>query len=301
MTEQSISPGVHIRLILTMTFWGGTFVAGRLLAAELHPLTASSLRFITASTMLLAAILIRDKTLPLLTRNQWRAIVLLGLTGVFFYNIFFFTGLQTVEAGRASMIIAVNPVITAFLAMFFFGERYNFSRSTGMIVSVCGALVVISRGDLSAIFLGDIGGMGELYIVGCVFSWSAYTLIGKQLLKDIEPLVAVAYSCTVGAIFLVITSLFTGHLTEFTDFTATAAGCIFYFAFFGTTLGFIWFYDGVKKLGASRAAMYVNLVPVSGILLGTLFLDEHLGSSLLIGGSLVFFGLFLVNRRVGTS
>jgi len=70
----------------------------------------------------------------------------------------------------------------------------------------------------------------------------------------------------------------------FTDFTATAAGCIFYFAFLGTTLGFIWFYDGVKKLGASRAAMYVNLVPVSGILLGTLFLDEHLGSSLLIGG-----------------
>ena len=40
-------------------------------------------------------------------------------------------------------------------------------------------------------------------MVGCVLSWSAYTLIGKQLLKDIEPLVAVAYSCTVGAIFLV--------------------------------------------------------------------------------------------------
>jgi drug/metabolite transporter (DMT)-like permease len=301
MSETAVAKSVHIRLILTMTFWGGTFVAGRLLAEELHPLTASSLRFIFASAMLLGAILIRDKTLPLLTKKQWGAMALLGLTGVFSYNIFFFTGLQTVEAGRASMIIAVNPVITTFLAMIFFGERCSFIRSIGMILSVCGALIVISRGNPVSIFQGDIGGMGEFYMVGCVLSWSAYTLIGKQLLKDIEPLVAVAYSCTVGAIFLVIAALCSGHLTELTNLTVTGVGCIFYFAFFGTTLGFIWFYDGVKKLGASRAVMYVNLVPVNGILLGTLLLGEHLESSLLIGGTLVFSGLYLINRRLGIS
>jgi drug/metabolite transporter (DMT)-like permease len=301
MSETAVSPSVHIRLILTMIFWGGTFVAGRLLAEELHPLTASSLRFIFASAMLLAAILIRDKTLPLLTKRQWGAMTLLGLTGVFSYNIFFFTGLQTVEAGRASMIIAVNPVITTFLAILFFGERCNFSRSIGMILSVGGALIVISRGHPAAIFQGDIGGTGEFYMMGCVLSWSAYTLIGKQLLKNIAPLVAVAYSCTIGAIFLVIAALFSGHLTELTDLTTTGVGCIFYFAFFGTTLGFIWFYDGVKKLGASRAVMYVNLVPVSGVLLGTLLLGEYLESSLLIGGALVFSGLYLINHRPGTS
>jgi len=298
MAPTAVLPGVHIRLILTTVFWGGTFVAGRLLAEELHPLIASSLRFISASAMLLTVILIRHRTLPLLSFKQWGAMALLGLTGVFSYNIFFFTGLQTVEAGRASMIIAVTPVITTFLAIFFFRERCNFVRSIGMVLSVCGALTVITRGHPFSIFNGDIGGgMGEVYMVGCVLSWAAYTLIGKRLLQDIKPLIAVAYSCTIGAILLLLTALLSGHLTELDKLSLTGVGCIFYFAFFGTTLGFIWFYDGVKKLGASRAVMYVNLVPVSAVLLGTLLLGEHLDTSLLIGGALVFSGLYLINRR----
>lgn len=297
MSEPIIPAGVHIRLILTMTFWGGTFVAGRLLAGEVHPLTASTLRFVTASVMLLSAILIRDKKLPCLSKKQWGAIALLGMSGVFAYNIFFFTGLQTVEAGRASLIIAVNPVVTTFIAMLLLGERSNFRRSLGMILSVAGAFIVISRGNPATLFQGNSGGVGELYIIGCVISWSAYTLIGKKLLRDIAPLVAVAYSCSAGACFLFITTLFTGHLTEIRNLSTTGIGCIFYFAFFGTTLGFIWFYDGVKKLGASRAAMYVNLVPISGVLFGTVLLGEHLESSILIGGTLVCSGIYLINQR----
>jgi drug/metabolite transporter (DMT)-like permease len=301
MSETSISRSVHIRLALTMTFWGGTFVAGRILAENLSPLAASSLRFILASTMLLLAILIRDKSLPGLTWKQWGAMGLLGLTGVFSYNIFFFTGLQTVEAGRASMIIAVNPVVTTLLAIFFFGERCNLQRSIGMIFSVSGAMVVISRGNPVALLQGNSGGIGEFYILGCVLSWSAYTLIGKRLLKDVEPLIAVAYSCSIGAVFLTVAALNNGQWIEVNEITAISAGCLFYFAFFGTTLGFIWFYDGVKKLGAARAAMYVNLVPVSGIILGILILGEQLSTSLFIGSGFVFTGLFLINRRSSVS
>ncbi len=296
MAEQDVSTGVHIRLILTMVFWGGTFVAGRLLAEELPPITASTFRFITASLMLLSAILIRDKTLPRLSLKQWGAMALLGLTGVLAYNLFFFSGLQTVEAGRASMIIAVNPVLTSILAILLFKEQYNFRRGLGMVLSVCGALIVISKGQITTMFQGNSGGMGELYMVGCVISWSAYTLIGKKLLKNIEPLVAVAYSCTTGAAFLCVTALASGDFSEITNITVTGMACIFYFAFFGTTLGFIWFYEGVKKLGAGRASMYVNLVPVSGILFGTLLLGEHLGTSLLIGGIFVLSGIYLINK-----
>ncbi len=297
MSKPAPSAGIHIRLVITMFFWGGTFVAGRLLAEELHPITAATFRFIAASTMLLSVILIRDRKLPMLTFQQWGAMALLGLTGVYAYNIFFFTGLQSVEAGRASMIIAVNPVVTTLLAILFFKERSGLLRSIGMILSVTGALIVISRGNPAIIFTGDLGGTGELYIAGCVLSWSAYTLIGKRLLKNIQPLIAVAYSCSLGAIFLSLTAVATGHITEISRLSVTGMACIFYFSFFGTTLGFIWFYDGVKKLGAGRAAMYVNLVPVSGILTGTLLLGERLDSSLLIGGALVFSGLFLVNHK----
>ncbi|MEN8199247.1 MAG: DMT family transporter [Thermodesulfobacteriota bacterium] len=296
MSEKQVSLGVHIRLVLTMMFWGGTFVAGRLLAEELHPQAAAAYRFLFASLMLLTLILARDRRLPWLAWKQWAAMALLGMTGVFAYNIFFFTGLQTVEAGRASMIIAVNPVVTAFLAMLFFGERFSPSRSAGMILSVSGALVVISRGQPAAFFQGEIGA-GELCIVGCVLSWCAYTLIGKRMLTNIQPLVAVAYSCSLGALFLTTLALSSGHMVGVGELSLKSGVCLLYFALFGTTIGFSWFYGGVKQLGAARASMYVNLVPVSGVLLGILILGEPLESSLLFGGSLVFFGLYLINRR----
>ena len=300
MVEKEVFRNVHVCLVLTMLFWGGTFVAGRILAENLHPLTASSLRFILASVMLLLAILVRDKSLPGLSSKQWGAMALLGMTGVFAYNIFFFTGLQAVEAGRASMIIAVNPVITSLVAILFLGERSSLLRTIGMILSVSGALLVISRGHPASFFQGDLRGIGALHIVGCVLSWSAYTLIGKRLLKNLEPLVAVAYSCSLGAVFLSVVAVFNGHLPEIKELNAISAACLFYFAFFGTTLGFIWFYDGVKKLGAAQAAMYVNLVPVSGVLLGVLILGEELSSSLIFGGLLVFAGLYCINYRPST-
>lgn len=294
--EKETSPGVHLRLVLTMVFWGGTFVAGRILAEELHPYTAASFRFLLASLMLLAVVFLRDRSFPRLTGKQWIAMALLGLSGVFAYNILFFTGLQTVEAGRASMIIAVNPVVTAILAALLFRERFKLPAVAGMILSVCGALIVISRGNPGAILVGEIGA-GEICIAGCVLSWAAYTLIGKHLLTDIEPLVVVAYSCTLGALFLTLLALSTGHLMDVRLLSARSAVCLLYFALFGTTLGFIWFYNGVKQLGAGKASMYVNLVPVSGILLGSLFLGERLESSLVVGGALVFVGLYLINRQ----
>ena len=296
MAEKSVPPGVHVRLVLTMFFWGGTFITGRLLAAELHPQSAAAFRFILAALMLLIVVFIREKGLPRLNGKQWAAMALLGMTGIFSYNIFFFTGLQTVEAGRASMIIAVNPVVTAFLAMLFFRERFSVLRVMGMALSVIGALIVISRGNPAAYLHGDIG-VGELSIVGCVVSWSAYTLVGKKMLTNIKPLVVVTYSCSLGAMFLSILAFANGHLIGVRELTLTSVGCLLYMAFFGTTLGYIWFYDGVKQLGAGRAAMYVNLVPLSGVLLSSLLLGETLEIFLLLGGGLVFLGLYFTNRK----
>ena len=289
--------GIHIRLILTMTFWGGTFVAGRLLAEEVSALTASTLRFTLAAVILLSILFIRTKQLPKLSLKLWGAMILLGLTGVFAYNIFFFSGLQTVEAGRASMIIAVNPVVTTFLAVILFGERCNLLKGCGIGLSLLGAMIVISRGELTALYREGGIGLGELLILGCVFSWSAYTLLGKKLLKETEALTVVTYSCTAGAFLLLAASLSTDSLPEATSLSSKGILCVFYLAFFGTSLGFLWFYDGVKTLGVTKAAIYINLVPVNGILLGTILLKEGLEPSLLMGGACVLTGIYLTNRN----
>jgi drug/metabolite transporter (DMT)-like permease len=221
--------------------------------------------------------------------------ILLGLSGIFAYNLLFFKGLQTVEAGRGAMITGSIPAVVTLLAVVFLGERFNKIKTLGIVSAISGALIVISHGQPWTVFQGSIG-TGELFMTGCVLSWAIYSLLGKVLLAQVSPLVAVTCSCTIGAVFLLITAVTQGGLQEIRGLSLTGGLCILYLALFGTAIGFSWFYEGVQAFGAARAALFVNLVPVSGVLFGIFLLGEQPDSSLYVGGTLVLIGLFLINR-----
>ena len=101
---------VYIKLFLTAVFWGGTFIAGRVVAKDVGPFAASFLRFAIASIFLLFITWRVDGKLPAIKRAQIIPVIFLGMTGVFAYNVLFFKGLKIIEAGRASLIIANNPI-----------------------------------------------------------------------------------------------------------------------------------------------------------------------------------------------
>ena len=152
----------YLKLLVTMVLWGGTFVAGRMLAGVVPPFAAAFLRFAVAGGALLLLLLRSQRRLPTLDRRQLGAVVLLGLTGVFGYNVAFFTGLESVPAGRAALIIALNPVGIALFSALFGGEPLRPLRSLGVLVSVCGAGVVISNGHLGRLLSAGVGaGIGS--------------------------------------------------------------------------------------------------------------------------------------------
>lgn len=283
-------------LAMAAVFWGGTFVAGRHLASLIDPYGAGFLRFLIASILLLAWLYWQLGRFPAVNRRQLLAVILLGASGVMAYNLLFFAGLQSVEAGRASLIIAANPVLIALASAWLFHEPLGPLRGLGIVLSVCGAMVVIGRGDLVGL-LGRGVGSGELMLLGCVVSWVAYTLIGKRILRGMSPLLAVSYSSVAGTLMLAVVTLWKGGIT------AAALGNVHvwlnvaYLAVFGTVLAFVWFYKGVHELGAARAGQFINLVPISGVCLGAWLLDEPVTWSLLVGGVLVLLGLWLTNRR----
>jgi drug/metabolite transporter (DMT)-like permease len=286
---------IHFKLVLTTIFWGGTFVAARAIAQDMGPFSASFLRFFAASLFLIALILRKEGRLPRLRRHQVLPAILLGLTGIFAYNIFFFLGMKTVSAGRASLIVATNPAIISLLSALLFRERLHSGKVAGIIICLCGAVLVISRGDPLALFTGGVG-WGELYIAGCVASWVAYTLIGKMIMKDFTPLATVTCSCLIGAAALLPPALLEGMTKQTGGFSLTDWAGILYLAFFGTVLGFYWYYQSIQAIGLSRASVFINLVPVSGVFLGWLLLGEAINFSLIAGAALVIGGVYWTNR-----
>jgi len=288
--------GNYLRLSLVAVFWGGTFVAGRLVSLEVGPYSAAFIRFLLATLFLLPFMIKEEGRLPGFNLRQGIALMLLGLIGVFAYNVLFFSGLKTVEAGRAALIIATNPVLIAFFSFLLFGERFHPAMVVGIFCSVVGAAVVISRGDPLMLLHGELG-LGELYLLGCVFSWVVYTLLGKRVMTGLKPLTAVTYSCLVGVIALLPFAIQDHLFSTLGNITPVSAASLLYLAVFGTALGFVWFYRGVYEIGPTRAGQFINLVPVSAVLLGILILGEKPSSSLLGGGALIVAGLILTNRK----
>jgi drug/metabolite transporter (DMT)-like permease len=286
---------IYLQLVLTAMVWGGTFIAGRLAVQEISPFSAAFLRFAIAVICLLAMVYRQEGGLAKLKRDQFWQVVVLGLSGVFAYNIFFFKGLQVVAASRAALIVALNPIAIAIASAFILQERLSPLKLLGIITSLIGAAIVIGKGNPLELLAGGMQS-GDVLILGCVVSWAVYTLVGKQVLAHLSPLATTTYACGIGAAALFPFALQAGLGHDLQQISSVTGFSLLYLGFFGSALGFSWYYTGVQAIGAAKAAIFINLVPVSAIALAWLILREPIDLSIIIGGGLVVTGVFCTNR-----
>lgn len=290
----------YFKLLLTAFLWGGTFIAGKRLAGNVDPYSAAFLRFAIASVFLIFFTRRTEKKLPGINKGQAINIFFLGLTGIFAYNILFFTGLSLINANRASLIIATNPIFISLFSVLLFKDKLSSLKIAGLGLSVGGALLVISSGHLSTIFKSGIG-KGELAIFGCVISWVSYSLMGKPLMKSLSPIAAVCYSSIAGTMMLFFPALSHGLFSNIPSYGFTEWANLFYLGFFGTVLGFFWYYEGIQKIGPMKAGVFINFVPVSAIILSYFILDEPVTKEILAGAGLVIAGVYLTNSGFKTT
>jgi drug/metabolite transporter (DMT)-like permease len=118
-------------------------------------------------------------------------------------------------------------------------------------------------------------------------------------MKDLSPLLSVTYSVVVGAVALFLPAYFEGLTHNFFSYSPPEWLSLFYLGFFGTVLGFIWYYQGIQRIGPMKAGLFINFVPISGIILGFLILGEPITFSLIIGVIFVSSGVYLTNKRTG--
>ncbi|HWP20860.1 MAG TPA: DMT family transporter [Burkholderiaceae bacterium] len=286
---------LYLRLVAVPAIWGGTFIAGRVVALALPPGVGSVLRYLIACVALVLAAKVLEGGLPKLDRRQLGVTFALGATGIFAYNLFFLGALKHLPASRTSLIIALNPVVTIGLAAVLLHERLSLRRWLGVALALAGVWVVISRGDVTAA-LGQAVGIGEWLMFGGVWSWAAYTLIGRVALKGLTPLAATTYASLWGCLLLGLYSVTEWPTVELQAFTWPVGLAALYLGVLGTALAFVWYSQGVQRIGAARTVVFNNLVPVFGATFGVLLLGESLLPSMLIGGAIAVTGVMLASR-----
>ena len=298
MTSSSSYP-YHLRLLGMAVIWGASWPWGRVVAQSMPPLTGAALRFMLVGMALLVWLLSAQGTAPLrrLSGAQWLGLSAAAASGICAYAVFFMYGLQSVAAGRASVVVALNPVLTLLLAAWLFRERLNLGIVLGMLLAVSGALTAITQGHPLQLLNGGMG-RGELLLLGCVVSWSAYTLLGRKVLKGIDALTATTVAAVLGSLMLLLAAawiegvagwqqVFVAPLKAWVSIAALAFGA--------TTLSYSWYFRGVQHLGVGVAAAYIVLVPIFCILSSALMLGEPLHASLAWGGLLAAGGMMWMN------
>lgn len=295
--------GVYAKLVSTMVLWGGTWVSARVVSQSLAPFPAAFLRFFFASVFLYV-LLCRASARqgcgwPKLTRALLPGSLLMAGTGVFLYNALFFSGMKFVPAGRAAMIVACVPSAVALYSGLVLRAPTGLVKSLGIALSLFGVSVILSGGNPVSLFTQGPA-QGDLYILGCVATWAAYTLAGGYAMRQASPLVAVAWSCILGCAMLLPPALGTGLTAQLPHIGWVVWANLIFLGVAATGLAFIWYLDGIQALGAPRASVFINLVPVFATLMGSLILGEGVGLSLVFGGVMVISGVVLANRPSNT-
>lgn len=288
----------YLKLAAVTMLWGATFVAGRYLAADVDPLLAATLRFILASAALLGFMALARVRLARPSTRQLGQLAMLGFFGIFFYNLCFFYGLQYINASRASLIVALNPAVIGLASWLLYKEHLGATKCLGIALCLGGAgAVIISRnpqllqGTAHAWF-------GDLLIFGCVVGWGAYSLFSRGLNQSLGPLQTVTWSILLGTAMLTITTLVGGKFTlsALSTIHLPQLLSLLYLGILGSALAYIAWYDGIRRIGATRAGVFIALNPLTAVICGAVLLGEPLTAPMLLGGALILLGIYLCNK-----
>ena len=282
----------YLLLTLTALFWAGNAVTARALHELLPPVAMAFWRWMLASVLLLPFVLRPMYDQRTLLCRYWGRLVLLGALGVSGFNTFLYAALQTTTATNGVLINSVTPLLIVFIGRVLFGARMTWRQQAGIVLSLIGMTVIVSRGDSTVLAQLDFN-RGDFLLIGGALSWALYTVFLRWRPPGIGTRAFLGATVMIGAALLL--PLYLGEIASGRSAVwnlAAGAGLI-YFAVFPSILAYLFWNHGVHQVGANRAGLFLYLIPVFGIALAVAFLGENLRLFHLTGALLIFTGIYI--------
>ncbi|HEX8600063.1 MAG TPA: DMT family transporter [Chloroflexia bacterium] len=279
-------------LLGLVVVWAGNPAFIKWALQDLDPLVFNALRFALATLVLLVWVLLRGEGLRW-HKGDGLKLFALGLVGHGVYQALFILSINLTLAGNVALILSINPV---FVAVFSFLLGYERARSYvwfGVSLTMLGAALVTfgtgERLELGSRLLGDL-----LILVATVM-WGLYTVVSQSFLTRYSSYKLNALTMPIGSFFLLVVAApaFVGTAHTFPTVSVGAWGVLVGSGLLAVAASYVVWYQGVQKLGATRTAIYSNLVPVLAAFFSFFLLREPLGWQFWAGMALVLGGVTL--------
>jgi drug/metabolite transporter (DMT)-like permease len=288
-------------MVLLIVFWGSSFVVVKqLLDDGLTPIAVATFRFLVAGAFFLIVLLVKKGLSPnyrlSVDRKDLLAFLALALSGVTFFFIVQYTGIQLAGSTIAAiMVCLLSPILITVFSSRLFGEHLKKAQFIGIAVASVGTLLVVLA-DLLNLKGNMTFLVGTLILLSTPFMWAGYSLLGQKIMQKYNAFLVVAYVSLLGGICLIPFSLAENSFTLLLTMNLNEWLGILYLSLTCSLLGYyIWFYV-LKKAGAT-ASTFLFAEPLITAVFAVMFVSETIYPSVIVGAFLIFAGVFLVTFR----
>jgi drug/metabolite transporter (DMT)-like permease len=287
----------YVKATLAVSFWGASFIATKVALQDIEPVTVVWLRFAMGLAIMLVAVLLR-KQFRLPARRDLGYFALLGFIGITFHQWLQSTGLQTAQAATTAWIVATTPVFMALLGWLVLREKLSLLQASGIFLAGLGVLLVVTRGDLAAISAGQFGAPGDLLILISAPNWAVFSVLSRRGLQEHSASRMMLYVMGFGWLFTTVLFLSGPGFADISRLTTNGWLGIAFLGIFASGLAYIYWYDSLQALPASRVGAFLYLEPLVAVVVAALILDEPLLLVSLLGGAVILTGVWMVNQTV---
>ena len=284
-------------LLLTLTplFWSYNWIIGRGLHAEVPPMAMTFFRWFFAILILAPFAWPHVRREWPIVRKYWTTMFYLGAIGVGTHNALAYLGLNYTTATNALILNSFIPVLIVAMSWLFLREPLSPVQLTGIAVSLSGVLAILSRGSLEALttFRPNVG---DILVILSMSMWSIYTVCLRWRPPGLHMLTFLFTIACIGDLCML--PLFLGEfvLGRHMVVTATNIGALVSIGLFSSVVAYIFWNRGVELVGANVAGLFIHLMPVFGVVLAWIFLDEQLAPYHVAGIALILTGIFITSR-----
>ena len=286
----------YLEALFAVVVWGGSFIATKIAVGQISPTTVVWIRFTMGIPLILFAVVIR-KQFAFPKGNEWWYFALLGFLGISFHQWLQSNGLKTAQATTTAWIISTSPAFIAVLGWLVLKEKLKLHQSLGIALSMCGVLAVVSKGDWEALAVGKFGTVGDFLILISSVNWAVFSILSRRGLKSHPSTRMTLWVMTTGWLFTSATFIAGRNYTEFLQLDWRGWMAMVYLGILTTGLAYIAWFSALSQLPAAQTGAFLFIEPLTSMVVAANILGEKITLVPVLGGVVILFGIWMVNRQ----
>lgn len=276
----------YLLLLLCASLYGSNFVLGTLLLREFPALHLSAFR-LTVTTLFFVIYALATRRMTRITWRDASYLIPLAIIGMLIHQVTFFTGLLTTDATTSALILSLAPIFTALLARIFLKEPFTLRTVVGSLIALAGVFFVVGKGGLSLHIT-----IGIWLMFACMLAFSVFIILMRKLTESMDSFSATAYSTLLGSLLLFPVALWREPNAEIHPHWWGWPLLIGSALLIQGICALIW-NNQVRKVGAAKASIFLNLQPFVAMIVGYITLGTPITLTQIGGSMLIITGVLL--------